>query len=265
VVQVSGFACTNPVDNPFWQAAGYTCFAGAHLVLSVIAGFMVALFAAICILFALLFFDSHPLSSDWGAKAHGRADFAMLISETLLTILVDTFPNSISDTGNAAVVAVSSVVWAALAIHFMPYLRHEMNRINVGCALVYVWLAICLLVVENVPGFDAGIMAYAGILPAFIAGAWVADQRAMRIHRCPIARLDNGYEVELKVSGTATAERCASDRCRPRARPAYLPPPPMPPRAGALHAARVAIRPSNRRDSPASASESGHSPYTCCG
>jgi hypothetical protein len=175
-----------------WVAAG-------HLLQVIIAALLMAAFVAICAFFSLTFFDAHPLSTSLSSRAHGRADFVLLLTKLVMVTVADVFTISVGPVAASALVVVSGAVWVAAYLYFMPFTHHVMNRAHLGFATMYWWTGLCLLLADHVPGFDAGIMMWAGYVPLFIAGVAVADFRAMRIYRCPVARLDNGYEVELKV------------------------------------------------------------------
>jgi len=195
----SGFACHDKKEVPFWQELGYSCYTGGHLAQTVIAAGFTLAFIALCSLFALVYFDSNPLSPNLAAKAHGRADFVVLVTKTLLVVLVEVYPHSIGHIPLTAIVAVSAIVWLGVFVYMLPFHHHLMNRLNIALAATYAWIVTCLILAEAVPGFDSAIMMYAGVPLAAASGVLVADYRAARIDASPIARLDSPYEVELKV------------------------------------------------------------------
>lgn len=224
---VSGFACHDKKEVPHWQALGYTCYSGGHIAQTIIAVLLTLAFVALCSLFTLTYFDSNPLSPNLAAKAHGRTDAVVLAMKTLLVVLVEVYPHSIGHLPLTIIVAASAVVWLGLHIATLPFIHHSMNRLVAALAAVYLWVAVALIFAEALPDFDAAILLYAGSIPSAIAGSALADARADRIHRTPVARLNTAMEIELKVRGppwpsprlhACRCATCASSRSLAQAR-----------------------------------------------
>lgn len=186
-------------ENHFWQDLGYSCYVEGHLVQTIITAIIVVLFVALCTLFTLVYFDSNPLSVDLSAKSHGRADFVFLSVKTALVVLVEVYPHAIGADALAGIVTGSGVVLLVAYGSTMPFIHHSMNKLMLAILSAFTWISLCAIVAQVYPGFDAAVMVYAGSPVAALAGSGVADWRARRIYRTPVAQLSSVYEVELKV------------------------------------------------------------------
>lgn len=79
---LTGFTCANG-HHQWWQESGFTCYVGGHVVQTVIAALLTAAFVFLSSLFALVFYEANPLSSNIAAKAHGRVEFCMVVIKTV--------------------------------------------------------------------------------------------------------------------------------------------------------------------------------------
>ncbi len=92
----------------------------------VIASLLIVAFVVLAGLFALLVFDSSPLSVNAAAKAHGRADAIFLACKIVLVILVEVWPHAISSWVLAVVILLTGFLWGGAFLALMPYYHHYM-------------------------------------------------------------------------------------------------------------------------------------------
>ena len=155
---LSVFTCGLDEDANYWSDAGYTCYAGGHLALAVIAGTLAAVFLALATLFTSVVFDSNPLSTSLSAKAHGRADLLLLLLKSALVVVVEVFPNSLGQWTVVGFVCAGAVVWVGTFASMLPMLDHRANRLQLSLAATFAWAATCAALGTALPGFDAAIM-----------------------------------------------------------------------------------------------------------
>ena len=129
------------------------------------------LFVMLAGLFTLVFYDSNPLSLSSEARAHGRADFALLISRVLLVIFVDTYPNLLSAWSNLAVVALCSLMWFIPSVVLLPFYDATMNRINIAFSTSFAWSVCCLALSLARPDIDVGVQLLCVLGPPRMACA----------------------------------------------------------------------------------------------
>jgi hypothetical protein len=60
---LSAWTCDMPLTGTPWQSAGFVCFRSGHLAIAVVATVLAAVLLAQCLVFALLFYDPHPLTA----------------------------------------------------------------------------------------------------------------------------------------------------------------------------------------------------------
>jgi len=60
---LSAWACDLPGTGTPWQGAGYVCYKSGHLAIALVATMLAAVLLVQCLVFALLFYDPHPLSA----------------------------------------------------------------------------------------------------------------------------------------------------------------------------------------------------------
>jgi len=181
----------------FWSKAGYTCFAGAHLGLTIVAAVLAVTLVALCALFTLIFFDSHPLTSDLAGKAHGRVEFAMLLLRSLLVVMVQTAGPYIGPWPVIATLVVAGAVWMALYLAYLPFTSHAVNQAQIAVATLFTFASLCLVAGQASPTFDAAIALYLGAPLAAIVGVTFANWRRQRVAATPVLRLASPYEVEM--------------------------------------------------------------------
>jgi hypothetical protein len=186
-------------ENPFWSELRYQCYRGGHLAQTIITAILVALFVTLCTLFTLVYFDSNPLSSNLGAKAHGRADFVFLCVKTLLVVLVEVFPHAVGANALAGIVCASSVALVLSYAQMMPFLHHSLNKLMLAITSMFAWFSVCLVVAQIYQGFDAAVMLYTGAPVAALAGSSLADWRSRRIMHCTVSELSSVYDLDLKL------------------------------------------------------------------
>lgn len=137
------------LTNP-WE--GYTCYRGGHLALVILATIFAAVFACLAGLFAVVFYDSHPLSSNLSAKVHGRAELVMLLVKTVLVLGIEIFPGQINNIwAMVALNLVASVTWTGVMLYYLPLINFNMNVLNLALACVYIWGSLCLVIVTAAP------------------------------------------------------------------------------------------------------------------
>lgn len=183
----------------FWERGGYTCFEGAHLGLTIVSTLCAAALLTLCALFTLLFYDSHPLTSDLAGKAHGRAEFGMLLIRSLLVIGVQTAGPYVGAWPVIAMLVVGGAAWLTLYAYFMPFTHHAINTTELAGAAVYTYASLCLVAGAVRPSFDAAIALYLGGPLAALAGVWLAGWRRATIMVTPLVRMSSPFEVELKA------------------------------------------------------------------
>jgi hypothetical protein len=110
----------------FWLDSGVVCFTGGHLLQVAITAVLVAVFIIMAGLFALLVFDSSPLSVNPTAKAHGRADAVFLSCKIVLVVLVEVWPIAVTPWVLAVVILVTGLLWSGAFLATMPYYHHHM-------------------------------------------------------------------------------------------------------------------------------------------
>lgn len=199
------------------QDAGYVCYSCVHLAISVIAGILAVFFVINCALFALVFYESHPLSSNLGGKSHGRVDFLFLIMKTLLVVTIDVLPTKLGS--QWAIVGINigaGCAWVAMIYTFMPYTQHLMNRLFMSCGTAYLYAGICLAVQTGQPQWGAAPAAflYIGLPTAFLAGIYLADYRRRSIMAVPVSKMASPFDVDIKarylLQGAVSATLAAS-------------------------------------------------------
>ena len=129
-----------------WTATGYTCYAGAHLALTVVASTLAALLVALCATYVLVFYDSHPLSSSLQAKRTGRADAVAIVIKAAAVAIVEVFPATFGPTGLCAVLVTAAVTLVIVAAVYLPFTHRVMNRILLGCYVVFAYSTLALIV-----------------------------------------------------------------------------------------------------------------------
>lgn len=166
-----------------------------------IATILSLLLIGLALLFAGVFFQSHPLSVAGGARAHGRAHVLMLLIETLLVLTIQTFSVLLPTVALLAILGFAGIAWLLIFLALLPFYAFFMNAIHIMGAAVYLWVFICLCI--NL-AFGAGADAIAVLLMcgspfAALAGYALATWRANAIFKTPPARLLNAFEVEIKA------------------------------------------------------------------
>lgn len=73
----NGSSATLP--DAFMGKFGFTCFAGSHVALAAISTVVAAAYTAFAALYALVYVDSHPLSSSLKGVSTGRPAFFMIL------------------------------------------------------------------------------------------------------------------------------------------------------------------------------------------
>ena len=140
---LSVFTCGLDEDVNFWDGAGYTCYAGGHLVLAIIAAALAVSFLTLAALFTSAVFDSNSLSMSLSAKAHGRADLLLLLTKSALVVVAEVFPHSLGQWTVVAFVCAGAVVWVGTYAFMLPMLDHRANRLQLALASMFAWAAAC--------------------------------------------------------------------------------------------------------------------------
>lgn len=172
---LSVFQC--PVMH-HWADGGYTCYAGAHLALTVVAGLLAAVFLGLCACFTVLT-DSHPLSPAATAKTAGHLDWGMLVLKASLVLVANVIPANVHGGGDtmAGIVVlangVAAVVWLRMVLWYLPMLHDSMNLLYAVLPSVYLWVVCCAGMTLAAPAFafTATSFAYVGVPFAAAAGA----------------------------------------------------------------------------------------------
>ena len=73
----SGSSATLP--DAFMGSFGFTCFAGSHVALATVSTVIAAAYTAFAAVYALVYVDSHPLSSSLKGVSTGRPAFFMIL------------------------------------------------------------------------------------------------------------------------------------------------------------------------------------------
>jgi len=123
------FQCGSPADGT-WSVGGYTCGSPTFLAMQGVAVVLSIALYFLCSMFALVFYDSNPLSPMLEAKAHGRAEFVFLSLQVVLVLTLNVFEYLINQWIMIAVMIGAGVVWAGSILFFMPYYRHTMNTVR---------------------------------------------------------------------------------------------------------------------------------------
>jgi hypothetical protein len=173
------------------------CFTGAHLGLTIVATLFAAALLALCSLFTLLFYDSHPLTSDLAGKAHGRAEFGMLLIRSLLVIGVQTAGPYIGPWPVIAMLIAGGGAWLGVYGYFMPFTHHGMNAAQLAVGSLFSFAALCLVAGEAYPSFDAAVALYLGAPFALACGVLLANTRRSQLVRLSVFKSSSPYEVEL--------------------------------------------------------------------
>ncbi len=196
---LSTWQCELYKDNVFWKQADYVCFQGGHLAQSILSGALAVAFVALCAVFALVFYDSAPLSSNIVAKAHGRVDFIFLILKIVLVVCVETFPTVLPLWLLIGLLILCALVWTASSLYFLPFYDARWNAWTTAQACIFTYATICLAISESYHETDAAVMLYLGVGLAGAAGAHMSNARVNYIARTPATRLTSPYEIEIKA------------------------------------------------------------------
>lgn len=196
---LSVYTCGMPAEGSLWAALGTSCFQGGHLALAIVVGIAAGAFATVATLFAVLEEDANPLSINADSKMNGRADAGLMLLRTLLVCVVQVFPAGVGATAAAAITLAAAIATAYIFARDMPYTHHRTNRIMMGAVAVFVWAAWTCLLVQVYPGFDGGVMVYAGAPFAVVAGTGIADWRARTLSQRTVRDATSATEVMLIV------------------------------------------------------------------
>lgn len=127
-ILLSSFQCEDPY-LPFWRDAGFFCFQGAHLAISIISAVLGSAFVACCTVFAGLVYDSHSLTPNLAGKAHGRVDVALLLLKTALVITIDVLPHMMGGPWTLIGLNIGGgVAWTWMVYSYMPFVSVVVTR-----------------------------------------------------------------------------------------------------------------------------------------
>jgi hypothetical protein len=192
----STFECTSPENG--WRASGYDCSTTGFLVLEVLSiALSVSLFF-LSSMFALVFYDSNPLSKNLIAKAHGRVELIFLIAEVLLVFVCNIFNRQLNPWVIVATLVGSAALWLAALLLLMPFYRHAMNTANIVIACLFLYSSLCMVFNEGYEAIDAAVMIYLGAPAAALAGIALSNMRATQIVKTPPIRMNSVFDIELK-------------------------------------------------------------------
>lgn len=99
---------------------------GSCISTSIVSAIAASFLALLAPLFVALSVDTNPLSVNFAAKVHGRADVCMLACQFVLVAIVNVWPASLSPWALAAAVLVAGIVWESVSLLMMPYYKHSM-------------------------------------------------------------------------------------------------------------------------------------------
>ena len=196
-VLLKGLACgsTDPGNLSVFASCSDPSYAAALPVVATLA----PLFVLLCSLFALVYYDANPLSLSTEARAHGRMDFALLVSRTLMVVFIDIFPGILSAWANLAVCAAAGALWLGTAVYLLPYYSATMNRLNIAYATSFTWSVCCLALSLGRNDLDVGVQLFMSLPLSMLAGLYLHDSQVLRIQRSTVDRLTSPYEVEIKT------------------------------------------------------------------
>jgi PAS domain S-box-containing protein len=196
---MSAFQCNDPDANRFWSDSKAECSSRGMITLqalSLVLSFLLLLFA---LLFTSIFYESNQLSPSSAAKAHGRADMVLLITQVALVLVGQTFYRQLNTWIIIATAAIAGTMWMGAYVLWMPFYSHSMNTANICGATIYLWAVLCVVLNNYYPAGDAAITLYCGLPVAALAGYSISHARANYILSVPVTRLSSAYEVELRA------------------------------------------------------------------
>lgn len=196
---LSSFQCGTKTSNLFWSQGGFDCNSGGFIAVQALSAALAILLTGLSMLFSALFYEANSLSRGLGARAHGRVDIVMLLIQTVLVLVAQTFAELINVGIVIAILAGAGILWLAAFLWTMPFYSHLINAINVASAMAYLWAVVCCVLNNYYPRTDAAIMLYVGLPTAFLAGLQLANWRVNTVLRKQISQLASPYEVELRA------------------------------------------------------------------
>ena len=111
-----------------WRAAlGGSCANTAQMGPVIVSTLALVALAVLAPLFALLYVDTHPLSSSSSAAAHGHLGLLVLVTQTVLVSVVSVPPPATLTTPiKTAVVGAAAAAWLWATLAMMPHYHHSM-------------------------------------------------------------------------------------------------------------------------------------------
>ncbi len=199
---LSVYSCGSPAFDP-WTAAGYTCWAGVHLALTV-ANTVAAVALVGGGIFLSAVTTSTPLEQpSRAARSHGRADAGALAVDTLLVIvLCAPLRGSISPVASGALAFAGACAWLCLSLAFLPHVLPSSNSAVSGALSAHVWVAACGLLQQldaSDASFEVSTFLVIGLLPCCGCGFGLAELRSRVVAATPVADLSSVYAFEIKV------------------------------------------------------------------
>ena len=196
---LSVYSCGSPAFDP-WTTAGYTCWAGAHLGLTIANSIAAASLVAESAYLNAAATSLPMLVAPGGARSHGRADAGASLVDALLVVVLCALRGRLPAALSAMLAFCGALGWLGLALAFLPFVRPALN--SAACALlaVHVWVAMYGSMLQAAEGsFRAAAILLTGIVPSMGGGFGLCEQRLRRARAARVAELASVYSFDIKV------------------------------------------------------------------
>eukprot|EP00002_Diphylleia_rotans_P010916 TRINITY_DN215_c0_g1_i4.p1 TRINITY_DN215_c0_g1~~TRINITY_DN215_c0_g1_i4.p1 ORF type:complete len:1000 (+),score=229.18 TRINITY_DN215_c0_g1_i4:52-3051(+) len=158
------------------------CFEGLHVAMFLLSVVVVLTFVPFALLMSLVYFDSHPQSSNYLSRATNRVDFIYTICRTIV-VLVATFLTGQLILRVLVVFAANTVMLCAY-LYYPPYHRKQANCIRAtlfSIGTLASFIAVITVIVDDEESFATLVVLATLVIPVAIMAFRFAATRYERL------------------------------------------------------------------------------------
>jgi hypothetical protein len=121
-------------------ATASICYEGKHLGFVILSSIALLCFILFATLTSLMFVDRDPWSNSYLAASTGRINCVILVIKFLIDA---SFTVSKSNNFLVVVLLLGSASLIGMFSYYLPFFKHESNKIHILCYTVFFWASVC--------------------------------------------------------------------------------------------------------------------------